>query len=474
MPKIFIVISVLLISFYSNSQILYRIDSLPSTINSQGSEFNFIQINDKTAYYTSSSKISDGSYQSLIFKTSKKNKTWQKGDYINFGDSFSAGNISILNNDSLCYFTSCNKFNYCQIGVKANINSNKSRILKNEVNLTNSTNTHPNIIIFNNKKILYFVSDRKGGYGGMDIWFSIIDDFGNYGSPINAGHNINTKHDEITPFYNIWTGEMFFSSDKKKDRHDFDIYKSKGEGNLWEESLEVKNLNSEQDDLYLNFYSPSNGYFSSNRNDNDVENCCNNIYSFEFISTDSSIDSFGQLIDLDSPISLYFHNDEPKEELVDTITNAEYKSFYVSYFLKQEEYLSINPSEEINLFFETRLKGNYERLNSLLKNILIELKNNEKIEIYLRGYASPLYDSNYNINLSKRRINSLINTILSFRNNEMEQYIDSGNLKIIEAPYGEKSANPNVSDDPKNKEKSIYSKEAMLERKVDIFKVVKL
>ena len=245
MPKIFIVISVLLISFYSNSQILYRIDSLPSTINSQGSEFNFIQINDKTAYYTSSSKISDGSYQSLIFKTSKKNKTWQKGDYINFGDSFSAGNISILNNDSLCYFTSCNKFNYCHIGVKANINSNKSRILKNEVNLTNSTNTHPNIIIFNNKKILYFVSDRKGGYGGMDIWFSIIDDFGNYGSPINAGHNINTKHDEITPFYNIWSGEMFFSSDKKRDRHDFDIYKSKGEGNLWEKSLEVKDLNSE-------------------------------------------------------------------------------------------------------------------------------------------------------------------------------------------------------------------------------------
>ena len=171
---------------------------------------------------------------------------------------------------------------------------------------------------------------------------------------------------------------MFFSSDKKRDRHDFDIYKSKGEGNLWEKSLEVKDLNSEQDDLYLNFYSPSNGYFSSNRNDNNVEDCCNNIYSFELISADSSIDSFSQTIDLDSPISLYFHNDEPKEDLVGNMTNAEYKSFYVSYFLKQEEYLSINPSKEINLFFERRLKGNYERLNSLLQDILIELKNNEK------------------------------------------------------------------------------------------------
>ena len=35
------------------------------------------------------------------------------------------------------------------------------------------------------QKIMYFVSDRKGGFGGLDIWLSIIDINGNYGTPIN-------------------------------------------------------------------------------------------------------------------------------------------------------------------------------------------------------------------------------------------------------------------------------------------------
>ena len=467
--------SIFLMSFSLNSQELYKVEPLSSNINSLGSEFNFIQINEKTAYYTSSSISSDGErYQSLIFKTFKKNEDWQKGIYIDFGASFSAGNVSMLGGESLCYFTSCDKFNNCKIGIKDNINSNKSRILKNEVNLKNSTSTHPNIVVHNDKKILYFVSDRKGGYGGMDIWFSIIDNFGNYGSPINAGYKINTKYNEITPFYNIWTNEMFFSSDKKNDGNDFDIYRSKGEGNIWEAAMEVKSLNSEQDDLYLNFYNQSSGYFSSRRADSEEIICCNNIYSFKLISNDSSINTFNDLINLELPISLYFHNDEPKADISDTITNLEYKSCYVSYFLKQKEYLSINPSKEVEIFFEKNLKENYDKLNNLLEKILLELKNNQKIEIYIKGYASPLYESNYNINLSKRRINALINTLFSFKNNTLSKYIKSGSLKIIGAPYGEQTAMPNVSDNPKNQKKSIYSKEAMLERKVEIFKVVKL
>ena len=68
----------------------------------------------------------------------------------------------------------------------------------------------------------------------------------------------------------------------------------------------------------------------------------------------------------------------------------------MSYFLKQKEYLSINPSKEVEIFFEKNLKENYDNLNNLLEKILLELKNNQKIEIYIKGYASPLYESNYN------------------------------------------------------------------------------
>ena len=66
------------------------------------------------------------------------------------------------------------------------IKNQKAEILNNNINLSNSTNTQPHKTTYNNKDILYFVSDRKGGFGGLDIWFCIIDKDGNYGEFINA------------------------------------------------------------------------------------------------------------------------------------------------------------------------------------------------------------------------------------------------------------------------------------------------
>ena len=64
--------------------------------------------------------------------------------------------------------------------------------------------------------MLYFVSDRTGGFGGLDIWLSIIDINGNFGVPLNAGDKINSPADEITPFYNKFDGLMYFASNEKE------------------------------------------------------------------------------------------------------------------------------------------------------------------------------------------------------------------------------------------------------------------
>ena len=49
-------------------------------------------------------------------------------------------------------------------------------------------------------KRLYFSSDRKGGFGGFDIWYSDLQANGKWGKAVNMGPNINTKLDEETPF----------------------------------------------------------------------------------------------------------------------------------------------------------------------------------------------------------------------------------------------------------------------------------
>jgi outer membrane protein OmpA-like peptidoglycan-associated protein len=59
---------------------------------------------------------------------------------------------------------------------------------------------------------LYFVSDREGGYGGMDIWISKFQN-GLWQPPRNAGPQINTSGNESAPFLHIDNHTFYFASD---------------------------------------------------------------------------------------------------------------------------------------------------------------------------------------------------------------------------------------------------------------------
>ena len=109
MPKIFIGLSLIFITFNSISQEIVNITHLPSTINTIGSELNFLQINEKYALYTSST-LEGEKYQSLIFRTELKNESWQRGIYFNLIDAHSVWNINYRNNDTVFYFSACDKF----------------------------------------------------------------------------------------------------------------------------------------------------------------------------------------------------------------------------------------------------------------------------------------------------------------------------------------------------------------------------
>ena len=61
-----------------------EIKSLSNNINTNGSEFNFLQVNKKTAYYSSATLEGD-EYQSAIYKTTYNKGKWGKGKYENLG-----------------------------------------------------------------------------------------------------------------------------------------------------------------------------------------------------------------------------------------------------------------------------------------------------------------------------------------------------------------------------------------------------
>jgi outer membrane protein OmpA-like peptidoglycan-associated protein len=61
-------------------------------------------------------------------------------------------------------------------------------------------------------KTLFFISNKKGGYGGMDIWMSYFKD-GLWQEPINLGPKINTAGNELAPFLHPDGKHFYFSSD---------------------------------------------------------------------------------------------------------------------------------------------------------------------------------------------------------------------------------------------------------------------
>ncbi len=213
------------------------------------------------------------------------------------GDNVNTGNGAFSASGKKFYFTRCENNEQrkviCKIYYSANVHNEwQTPVLLDEpINMPEYTSTMPSLGVSNrNTDVLYFVSDRPDGRGGLDIWYSIYNDRKSaWDTPKNCGKTINTQGNEITPYYNIDTKTLYFSSDLHPGLGGYDVFKAVGEGRQWEglENLGAS-VNSSFDDLYYILTSTrQKGYFVSNRtgaNSIRHENCCDDI--FEFVYTD--------------------------------------------------------------------------------------------------------------------------------------------------------------------------------------------
>jgi hypothetical protein len=75
--------------------------------------------------------------------------------------------------------------------------------------------------------LVVFASNRSGGYGGFDLYYSIFRD-GNWSAPVNFGDKINTSSDEYRPivktFYKFTNDFMVFSSNRPGGAGGYDLY----------------------------------------------------------------------------------------------------------------------------------------------------------------------------------------------------------------------------------------------------------
>lgn len=183
------------------------------------------------------------------------------------------------------------------------------------------------------------------------------------------------------------------------------------------------------------------------------------------------------------PISLYFDNDSPDPRSVSTKTSTVYDMLTNDYLNREPEYISnftkgmeaaakAQAEKEIKEFFADDVKDGRTRLNAFLTRLEQRLAMGEKIELEIRGFASPRAKSDYNKILSARRIDCIKNQMMAYGNGEIKKAFTSGNLVLTDVSYGNTQAKPDVIGDLDDTRNSIYNMKAAKERRVEIINAV--
>ena len=163
------------------------------------------------------------------------------------------------------YFTSCYEGSaFCKLYVTYHENGvwKNPEMLNDNVNAPGYDNKHPTLTPGGDT--LIFVSNRPGGPGGNDLWFSVSNSGEAWEDPRPLSEDINTPFNEASPYCHQGN-LLFFSSDGRFGMGGMDIFMAE---DYQSSNMKIKNLgtpfNSGFDDSFFSL-SASKGYLSSNR-----------------------------------------------------------------------------------------------------------------------------------------------------------------------------------------------------------------
>ncbi|MBP1641156.1 MAG: OmpA/MotB domain protein [Bacteroidetes bacterium] len=195
---------------------------------------------------------------------------WEKPQPIEggFNTDFDEGAASVTADGKTVYFTRCPYEEDKSLGAQIFV-SNRSggqwTEPKQVILFKDSSITAAHPAINASGDTLYFVSDKKGGYGGKDIWMS-VNERGIWKTPKNLGPTINTTGDEMFPYAHP-DGSLYFSSNGHPGLGGLDIFHAtRVDATTWNVVNLMPPFNSNGDDFGITFEGKKpKGYFSSNR-----------------------------------------------------------------------------------------------------------------------------------------------------------------------------------------------------------------
>ena len=272
----------------------YKIDTLP--FNTKYSEFGPVVHNDYL-YFTSQRRRDEIiEYEYVWDETNfldvyrvKMDDSLSHPEYASnrINSKFHDGPVCFSNDGSELYFSSNNKnlaffptrgeegITHLKIFYSTISGGNISKPTELSFNSDNYSCAHPSVS--SDAETLYYTSDKSGGYGGTDIYYSVREGSG-WSEPKNAGGKINTKGDEMFPYIHE-SGALYFASSGHLGLGGLDVFKAvKKEGEYKVENMGYP-LNTRFDDfsIFIIEDDPINGYFASNRKEGEGSD---DIYKF--------------------------------------------------------------------------------------------------------------------------------------------------------------------------------------------------
>ena len=170
------------------------------------------------------------------------------------------------------YFTRCqngaHRKNGCQIMVAGKSGGAFSEARPVEIAGVDTLDIVGHPTLSSDELIMYFAAERKGGFGGNDIWVAMRDNTSEpFKHPFNLGERINTPGNEVFPFLRYDT-TLYFASDGHGGMGGLDIFVSSMDtSGQWGEPRNLKYpINSVGDDFAIIFHpTDERGFVSSNR-----------------------------------------------------------------------------------------------------------------------------------------------------------------------------------------------------------------
>lgn len=260
-----------------NSPVRVIINNLGERVNSEFDDYNpVLHPKDDIMYFTSRRKTEgkdkryegDNKFLENVFTSEQAGELWKKPKLLE-NKLDSKGNESVLTISS--DGTKIYLYNGDENGGDILVSELKNGNWKSPKGISGKllSKYKETTIAFNKDgNELFFVSNRPGTIGGMDIFYSKLDEKDKWTEPMNMGSAINTIYDEEGVYWNPAEDKLYFSSQGHNSMGGFDVFViERDENGMWSTPLNLGYpINTPNDDIFFKMEEGNKqAYYSSVR-----------------------------------------------------------------------------------------------------------------------------------------------------------------------------------------------------------------